>query len=200
MRKSKDKNKARAGGAAEAAEKMNVFFVEFITVFLHYTTQLLDMKKLIFLFPVILMIAIASCNEKEEAEVAEKTDPKVELEDDGINPNGSSELALLMRAMFNDGEVMKQAVEAGKMPEVVVPYHKITTATPTNRAEVETESFKNISKAYLEAMENLENAATPEEAREQYKVVINTCISCHMNACPGPISKIRKLELQETEL
>lgn len=137
---------------------------------------------------------------EENAEVVENKIIDAPIIDDGVNPNSSSELALLMRAMFNEAEEMKKAVEAGEMPEVAVPYHKITSASATDPAEVETETFKNISKAYIESIERLEAASSPQEARQQYKIVINNCISCHMVACPGPINKIRKLELNEVEI
>ena len=47
-----------------------------------------------------------------------------------LNPNGDSELALLMRAMHEEGMVTKQQLLKGEQPQLKVDYHKLFTANP----------------------------------------------------------------------
>lgn len=149
------------------------------------------MKKWLLLLPVIGFLAIASCSEENEDAVQTQEEKPVDT-----NPNGSSELALLMRQMFDEGMEMKEAVMEGKRVESNLPYHNIITATPTEERFKSDPDFPVFAEAYIEAMQNLEEAS-PEEARLHYSTMITTCMSCHQDMCPGPIVKIEKLYLEE---
>ena len=57
--------------------------------------------------------------------------PKAASEPMPLNPNGDSELALLMRAMTGEAQVVKQQIEQGEAPWLGLDYEKILTAHPT---------------------------------------------------------------------
>ena len=59
-----------------------------------------------------------------------------------VNPNGDSELAILMRDMYDEGMLVKQSIIDGENPELKLNYDHIHTATPT-------EEGKNQSTEYL---------------------------------------------------
>jgi hypothetical protein len=111
-----------------------------------------------------------------------------------INPNGSAELALLMRSMFDDGMRMKADIMAGKKTTSQQDYKRMHTATATQPEETTTPEYKLFAAAYEAAMEDL-NAAPAGEQRGPYTHVVNTCIQCHQQFCTGPIRRIRKMEL-----
>src|SRR5688572_22161339 len=138
--------------------------------FLRYTT-------------LVLLLALLSCK------------PDATIQKD-INPNGSSELALLMRNMFDDGMRMKADILEGKKATTAVDYSKLHTAVATQPEETETPTYKTFAAAYEAAVGDLNNAPAGEQ-RGPYTHVVNTCIQCHQEFCTGPIRKIRKMELPE---
>jgi hypothetical protein len=111
-----------------------------------------------------------------------------------INPNGSSELALLMRSMFDDGMLVKADILEGKKATVECDYARIHTAVATQPEETVTPDFKTFAAAYEAAVGDLNNAPAGEQ-RGPYTHMVNTCIQCHQEFCTGPIRKIRKMEL-----
>jgi hypothetical protein len=112
------------------------------------------------------------------------------------NPNGDSELALLMREMHDDVLMMKKSVEAKQVPRVRIDHTKIFTAIPTEQGKVESQEYKDNGKLYLQAIESIRKS-NYKNARENYKNVVGSCISCHRSVCPGPVDKIENLLLEE---
>lgn len=109
-------------------------------------------------------------------------------------PNDDAPLALLMRSMFEDMEDVKIAVEKGDAIKSYVSKHKeILTAKPTNPT-VKTVTFEMMGNAYLESLELLENSSK-EELISNYKMLVETCLACHQQYCPGPIKRINLLNL-----
>jgi len=49
--------------------------------------------------------------------------------------------------------------------------------------------------AYLGHIEKLTKAESKESALTHYSDVINTCVSCHQDYCPGPVARIKKLRI-----
>ncbi len=115
-----------------------------------------------------------------------------------FNPNGDSELALLMRDMYDDGMVTKQQMLEGKKPEVKAKYHQLHTAKATQPEKVATPNFNAFASAYEAAVNNfLESDAAHRS--ETYHNMIDACMNCHQDICPGPTRKIKYLYLSEAE-
>src|SRR5678816_3410224 len=68
-----------------------------------------------------------------------------------FNPNGDSELALLMRDMYDDGMVTKQEMLQGKQPDVRVKYHQLHTAKATDPEKVAAPNYNAFALAYEDA-------------------------------------------------
>lgn len=148
------------------------------------------MKKWYFI--VLLGITgIVACENTEES--PQPAPPKVE----DVNPNGSSELALLMRQMHTSAAKAKAALQSGEVPEITVDYSAITTAMPTDASMVDFEGFLPLAKGYTAAMASLQSATDSASAATAYMQMINTCLACHQQSCRGPIPRIRKLKLQD---
>lgn len=116
-----------------------------------------------------------------------------------LNPNGDSELALLMREMYEDGMKTKQQLLDGKQPEVHVKYKNIHTAKATESLTVAAPDFKAFATAYEIAVDSF-IAATSANKVDAYQTMVNTCMNCHQIVCPGPKVKIKHLYFSETEL
>jgi hypothetical protein len=107
-----------------------------------------------------------------------------------VNPNGDSELALLMREMFDDGMRIKGQVERGERPTGLRGFEAIHTAIPTD-STVRTPVFAAFSEAYLESVRQLE--ADDSTAVFRFNRMVDQCMNCHTEFCPGPRKRIRKL-------
>ncbi len=109
-------------------------------------------------------------------------------------PNDDSELAWLMRSMYDDGEKMKLAVQNKQLPEDFrEKFKNIHTATPTD-STVKGEVFDASAKAFLQTLDKF--YTEKENQVENFNIVVNACVACHQNYCPGPIKKIKKLAIK----
>ena len=132
---------------------------------------------------VIMLVINTSCSNKPKS----------------LNPNGDSELALLMREMYNDGMKSKQQLLDRKEPEVHVKYKNIHTAKSTESLHVDPVNFSPYALAYEAAMDSFiaSDASTKVAA---YQTMVNACMNCHQTVCPGPKVKIKHLYFSEAEL
>lgn len=111
-----------------------------------------------------------------------------------LNPNGDSELAVLMRAMYEETMEMKKALKEGKKYDHSFEEEAIFTATPTEEGKNVTDSYKAFAQHYLYVMEQYANASD-KDLRGSYEQIVGNCQSCHKAICPGPLRRIRHLEL-----
>ena len=140
------------------------------------------MKKTLALLPLCCLLLWQACSDDKTG----TTKP--------LNPNGDSELALLMRQMFDDGMRVKEQIQKGEKVGVQVDFEKILTAKATDPEKMQPAEFQGLATAYVEAMRALK-AAKPEEAKALYSSMVTTCMNCHHNTCPGPMVRIKKLVL-----
>lgn len=116
-----------------------------------------------------------------------------------LNPNGDSELALLMRAMHENGMEVKQQLLAGENPELNVDCEKLFTAKATEPEKVATPLYAGYAKAYESAVKSFKHEFNDNRIGT-YKTMVDACMNCHREVCPGPMVKIKKMYLSEKEL
>ena len=143
------------------------------------------------IFGIFFLISACSNAEKEQ-----QVNEEVITEVVDNHPNKDSELALLMRKMYNDADSIKQLIvndEGNISKEYIDALERIHTATPTD-ADVKTPEFK----AYTELMVNEANVLFSSETnkKEGFNNLVNKCVECHQSFCPGPIKKINKLKIK----
>jgi hypothetical protein len=107
-----------------------------------------------------------------------------------LNPNGDSELALLMREMFADGLRIKGQVERGEVPTGLRQFTTIHSAIPTD-STVKTAEYTAFANAYLDAALQLETEDSLSVFR--FNTMVDQCMNCHTAFCPGPKKRIQKL-------
>jgi hypothetical protein len=159
------------------------------------TTNLMkDMNIKIKLIPIffgIFSLLLIACNSNSTEEQCESK----EVEVSPINPNGDSELALLMRKMYNDADSIKKLItnnEGNITKEYIAELERIHTAIPTD-ANVKTPEFEAYTKLMIEEANALFSNETNKA--EGFNNLVNRCVDCHQSFCPGPIKKIRKLTI-----
>lgn len=140
------------------------------------------MKKFLVLLPLCGLLLWQACSNENGA--ASKP----------LNPNGDSELALLMRQMFEDGERVRQQIEKGEAVSIQVDFEQIMTAKATDPKKMQGPEFPHFAASYVEAMKALRDAPQAE-AQERYTAMVATCMNCHEQSCPGPLVRIKKLVL-----
>ncbi|MDX1478542.1 MAG: hypothetical protein R3301_12600, partial [Saprospiraceae bacterium] len=79
------------------------------------------------------------------------------------NPNGDSELALLMREMYDDGIRVKHQILNGRTPRVEVDVSQLYTTDATEPEKVASPEYAVYAEAYLATLDAL-NGARRDEA------------------------------------
>jgi len=111
-----------------------------------------------------------------------------------LNPNGMSELALLMRDMVADMEAARDAIERGGQPAPVgARYRKLRCSWPTQES-MRKAPFDALAVAYLARVAEFDQQGLDAAAR--YTGVLKGCRACHEVTCGGPLAVIDGLELR----
>lgn len=151
----------------------------------------MNTKILIPIFIGIFSLLLFSCNNEEKKEASCSADVKVSP----INPNGDSELALLMRKMYADADSIKKLItnnEGNITEEYIKELERIHTAIPTDK-KVKTPEFEAYTKLMIEEANTLFSNETNKA--DGFNSLVNRCVECHQRFCPGPIDKIKKLNI-----
>jgi len=140
------------------------------------------MKKVIILF--ISYGLFLACNSNKAKELKNPNEELVMYE--------FSEMALLMEEMYKTNETLKQKIvnkEAiGNFSTKFLDIHSAVLTNPKDR----TESFEVFSKTFIKNQQAI-FTASQEKVKEQFNLMVNSCIACHKTTCTGPIPRIKKL-------
>ena len=130
-----------------------------------------------------------SCSDSVEEEIC------VQPVASSINPNGDSELALLMRQMYFDADTIKQLIiknEGNVTDEFIATLEKVHAANPTDPT-VKTPEFEAFNKLLISQAKATQ--ADGNDKMSGFNALVARCIDCHQSFCPGPIVRIKKLEI-----
>lgn len=112
----------------------------------------------------------------------------------------TSELASLMRDMYDRNLELGKQIEAGNIPESFPEdFYTIHKAEATPGMLHDTVFFKTMATQYLVNMKKITEAETKQEAKVAYNDMIMTCAGCHQVYCQGPLPTIRKMKLSMNE-
>jgi hypothetical protein len=125
---------------------------------------------------IIIILFFSSCIDKEEKKTI-------------TDPNNASEMALLMRDMFIQLEIIKEKIENGEnISSEQLDFEIIHKQKATDESFLK-EGLVPMSKGYSLVIEGFNK----NPSKEKYKSIVNTCISCHISMCPGPLERIDNL-------
>lgn len=145
-------------------------------------------KLKILAYSLVVLITSTSCAEKQKEQSTGEN--KIQQ---SVNPNGDSELAILMREMFDEAKSIKQQIANGKPVELSIDHEKMLTAHATEPEKAASAQYKMFADLYLQSIKNLESAKT-NEVDSLYNTMVVSCLNCHKALCPGPLVKIKKLQ------
>jgi len=130
-------------------------------------------------FLIILLLFMYSCSDKEKKQTI-------------IDPNNTSEMALLMRDMFTHLETIKGKIENGESLSLEQLDFEIIHKQKATDESFLKEGLVPMSKEYSLVVKDFNENPT----KNNYKSIVNTCISCHQSLCPGPLERIDNLILK----
>ena len=105
------------------------------------------------------------------------------------NPNGDSELAVLMRLFIDGLRDARVLVEAKQAVKPLFPVHRsMRCAWPTVPSDRD-EGYDARSQSYLAVVRGFDAAPS----QESYNAIINSCVACHQVSCSGVIEFIESL-------
>lgn len=148
----------------------------------------------IFVIPLAVFSFCSSPVETNNKQSAIEAEECVEVSE--VNPNGDSELALLMRKLFEDADSLRSAIQAGTGnidEDYIKAIEQCHTATPTDPdvKSVDYQAFTNLLAMEAKTLMNAEDNHV-----EHFNSMVGKCIDCHNTLCPGPIKRIKKLYIK----
>ena len=105
-----------------------------------------------------------------------------------------SELALLMRQLTSETENIKAAIQAGKEHPLWSRVRELHSAVPTD-SNSSGPVFEGFASAFIGSVEEMQAADTAHT--KYFNDVIDRCMDCHAQYCPGPMKRIRKFYIPE---
>ena len=140
-----------------------------------------------FLLLIVLMVACVN-------EQSQNVTTTVVIAD--ANPNGNSELASLMLALFEDADSVRMLIASGEgniSPEFVENIRKSHAAIPT-KPEMKPAEFETFNQVLLNEANTL--LASDSATIQQFNSMVDRCMDCHYTVCPGPTERIEKLYIK----
>jgi len=113
-----------------------------------------------------------------------------------MNPNGDTEISLLMRAMYEEALTARRNIEKGKDFELKLDYKNLLTAKGVMTDKLESPLYKAYAESYIAIAERLKNDLSDDRI-EDYKLLVDGCRKCHDVMCQGPLVLVNKLVLRE---
>ena len=158
------------------------------------------MKKYLIVMGCLLSASLFfACQNTSEVEDVQTVESEVEATKEPWQPTEvyeATELALLMRNMWEDNMELREKIMAGaKVDSFPKSYYTIHTAEATDPEEI-TDVYHSFADMYLNSMNELVDPSK-EGTVIAYNNMVKTCIACHREYCQGPIPKIKKLYIPE---
>lgn len=108
------------------------------------------------------------------------------------NPNGDSELAVLMRRFVDDVRNARALVEAGQPVPKMFDAHRRMRCSWLTKPEERDARFDTMAQSYLVAVKAFDAAP----AKDTYNGVVAGCIACHSQSCGGPLDFLDTMKWQ----
>lgn len=102
------------------------------------------------------------------------------------NPNGDSELSVLMRRFVDDLRDARPRLEKGEPVSALFAVHRTMRCAWPTKPDERNERFDAMAIAYL----HLVRAYDAAPGKDTYNGIIAGCIACHSQSCGGPIDFI----------
>ncbi len=147
------------------------------------------MKRLFFAVALIATFAYA-CSSGETA--VENSDSTAACKPKPLNPNGDSELAILMREMANWMDSCKVAIVEKKSPPSTPESFKMLKTAKRTDPNIDESTYQSMAHLFETNVANFESNSDSTK----FNQVVDACVSCHKSFCQGPLVRINKMYVQ----
>ncbi|MFT6337314.1 MAG: hypothetical protein ACJATI_004077 [Halioglobus sp.] len=135
---------------------------------------------------IFLVLILSNCSSKDTKPTASR-----------FTMRENSELTLLMRDMFEYYDSLKVNIEKGEIPKNIKDFNEIHWAVSTEPSKVKSELYQAMATVYKESADGLKNKEI--DMPKAFNLMVDNCMNCHKQMCPGPMVRIKKLYLQDVE-
>lgn len=147
------------------------------------------MKKYIFAVAILALFAFA-CSSGETAE--ENSDSAAACKPKPLNPNGDSELAILMREMASWMDSCRVAIVDKKLPPSTPESFKMLKTAKRTDPNIDESIYQSMAHLFDTKVADFESNSDSTK----FNQVVDACVSCHKNFCQGPLVRINKMYVQ----
>lgn len=105
-----------------------------------------------------------------------------------------SELTILMRDMFTYYKGIKGDIQKDSLSEKVKIFQSIHQAVATSPEKSSSELYQSMASIYVKSAERLNQIGT--DKKNTFNQMVDNCMSCHQQMCPGPMVRIKKLYIK----
>lgn len=106
-----------------------------------------------------------------------------------------SELSLLMRKMHDAAKDLKKNLSDTTMRmEYKELFEEIQTAQASD-LELKENNFDAFAYAWQESWKDF--LAEKDHPKEAFNRMVDQCLNCHNNRCPGPMRRIKRLKIED---
>lgn len=143
-----------------------------------------------------VVTALACTQQANSSQEEQSVQPKVKVKQQPVSQKAQvrevSELAGIMLQMHDQIKEIKVYIKNGEpIPDsLIANYERMKTAQVTKDMHLD-ENFDGMATAFLSDL----SKAMDDQGISTYNEAINSCVACHSNYCPGPISRIKKLKI-----
>jgi len=137
-----------------------------------------------------LSFFLFACQDNKKEKISHvETDASTKVS--GFEMYQFSELALLMEQMHAYNKHLRSRIldneSLGSYPD---EFDKIFTATMTDPSDNDS-FFHQQAKLFVDAQKAIYD--NPDDAKQKFNLMVQSCLNCHAQKCGGPIPKIKKL-------
>lgn len=140
------------------------------------------------------------CQQNAGNEPSENTSAKEENTGKELEMYQPSELAQLMRRMYEENLALRDTLLAGKLPATFPENFQRIHSAPSTSGEHKEATFKALAQQYTRHYDSLKAAPNPRAAKAAYNGMVQTCAACHQNYCRGPLGKIKRMRISAAQL
>jgi hypothetical protein len=106
------------------------------------------------------------------------------------NPNGDSQLAVLMRQFVDDLREVRTQLEARQPVKQLFATHRTMRCAWHTKPAERDERYDGLAQGYLAAVRAFDAAP----GQTNYNAIVQGCISCHSASCGGPLDFIDSMK------
>jgi hypothetical protein len=142
----------------------------------------------------LVILSFQACQENTESATIGSPENKKKTQFD-VHEN--SEMAIFMRDMEARFKALRDSISQNEgYASINLDMGKIFTAEIFDPSKSGPQ-FDGFAHNFLSLVETLERAESEQEKKKIFNNAVEGCIACHKAYCPGPITAIKKLKINE---